>query len=178
MGAIRAPGSSGGGSTMSITRAIVVALALLVTAGCGQSGTAGTASSAPPTSSSASAALSLSCDEVQQEASHLTTYLHYVKLNIGTTNDSTPYFDEIDGVIAVLRNAIEPCFPTDAAEVAGLARTTDAMRQSWVTGADQSAQDTDTALLADVRAQGEPLWIALGWVSAGWEQLPAVSGTT
>ena len=92
----------------------------------------------------AAAALSLSCDEVQQEASPLTTYLHYVKLNIGTTNDSTPYVDEIDGVIAVLRNAIEPCFPTDAAEVAGLARTTDALRQSWVTGADQSAQDTDT----------------------------------
>jgi hypothetical protein len=164
---------------MSTTRAVVVAVALLVSAGCGSSGAAGTASSSSPTptsSASASAAVSLSCDEVEQEASHLTTYLHYVDLNIGTTNDSTPYFDEIDGVIATLREAIEPCFPTDAAEVAGLGRTTDALRQSWVTGADQSAKDTDTALLADVRAQGEPLWIALGWVSAGWEQLPAVSG--
>jgi hypothetical protein len=159
---------------------LAAAAATALLTGC-SSGTPETAAPASPSSASVaspSAAVpvaptpGITCDDLAKTATTLTTYVHYVALNVGTTNDSATYYPTIDQAQVDLGALAPECAPKAAAAVTTLAGSIDELQAGMTSGEDAAAIDADVALLAEVRSDGIAAYRALGVPVVGWQDRP------
>lgn len=170
---------------MRTTRlAAAVALVALLTA-CGSSTSSAPSSSTPasPSSSASSSAPSspaesaapvapVTCDDMAKVSTTLTTKIHYVALNVGTSNDSSTYYPAIEEAMAQLTQLATDCAPQAVEPVAALATAVADLLEQTVPGADATAIATDKAALAAVREAGIAAYSSLRLPTNGWENRP------
>lgn len=163
--------------------AAAVALIALLTA-CGSSTASAPSSAAPPASSSAASSTAettpaettapkpVTCDDMAKVSTTLTTKIHYVALNVGTSNDSSTYYPAIEEAMAQLTQLATDCAPQAVEPVAALAAAVADLLDQTVPGADSAAIATDKALLAAVREAGIAAYSSLRLPTNGWENRP------
>ena len=90
---------------------LVTALDALLVAACGSSAGSGATSASPAqTTPTPSVSAIASCDELKVAAAHVTTFVHYIALNVGSDNDASAYFTERRDTVASLQasQAVRP----------------------------------------------------------------------
>lgn len=150
---------------------LVLALAAVLVSACGSS--AGTSGSSAPVTPSTLPAPSVSalatCDEVKVAAAHLTTFLHYVALNVGSANDSSAYFTEMRDTVASLQAAKGVCQSDATAQLAALAAGIETLAAAYTPGTDAATIAKDKAAVLALVPLGKAAYTALGMDPAPWE---------
>lgn len=153
---------------------LVVALATVLVAACGSS--AGTAGSESPTTASpvptASASVIASCDELKVAASHLTTFVHYVSLNVGTENDSSSYFTEMRDTVASLKANQGVCSGDASAQIDALAAGVETLAAAYTPGEGVDTVAADKAAITALLPLGKAVFVALGLDPSSWDTAP------
>lgn len=152
---------------------LVTALAALLVAACGSSaGSGGAATSPAPATPTPSVSAIASCDELKVAASHLTTFVHYVALNVGSDNDSSAYFTEMRDTVASLQASQAVC-PVDAkAELTALAAGVEALAAAYEPGTSADVIAADKAAVDALLPLGKAAYTALGMDPSPWDTAP------
>lgn len=149
---------------------------------CGSSTTSGSTSAAvvpsAPAAASSSTASSPSmaaspapstCAQFAITAGHMATYVDYLEINIGTTNDEKPTLANLQADSQALVDLAPKCAPKAAAAVADFAAAAQAIVPIYTTtsgGAEgQRVQDA----LAAVKKAGAQMFVELGMATYAWE---------
>jgi hypothetical protein len=151
--------------TVGPALALAVAAAL---AGCSSSSSSGAASVPAPALPTATVA----CADVAMTATHLTTSIHYVALDVGTTNDSTKYREQIDRDLGALVASAPACHPGAVKDLAAFSAAVAAMEGQLAPGNDAAAVAAKKAALATVRSTGSTAWTAMSLPTVAWENVP------
>jgi hypothetical protein len=152
-------------------RSVLIIAAALVVAACGSS--SGTAtpstSTSPSTAPVPSVSAIASCDEVKVAAAHLTTFLHYVALNVGSDNDSSAYFTEMRDTVASLQAAKGVCAGDATVQLAALAAGVETLAAAYQPGTDAATIAKDKAAVLALVPLGKAAFTALGMDPASWD---------
>lgn len=151
---------------------VTAAAALLAACGSQQGASSTSGAGSSPGQASASASASLTCTDYRMNAAHMSTFVHYVALNVGTTNDSSTYYPQMDEAMAVLTGMTPTCAPTAVAPMAAFSTAVAELKATTKPGTDAATIAVDKAALAKVRAAGIAAWTAIGMPTAGWENKP------
>ncbi len=155
---------------MRTTRAALIALAaVVVVAAPGCSSSASNGSAPPPTPLPTT---TLACSEVAMTAAHLTTKVHYVAIDVGTSNDSTKYQQGIDQALGPILASAPTCHPQAVDELSAFSEAVSAMEGTLAPGTDAATVAAKKAALAKVRSTGTAAWQAMGLPTVAWENAP------
>ncbi len=149
---------------------LVTALAALLVAACGSSAGSGATSASPAqTTPTPSVSAIASCDELKVAAAHVTTFVHYIALNVGSDNDSSAYFTELRDTVASLQASQSVC-PTDAkAALAALAAGVETLAAVYRPGTSADVIAADKAAVDALLPLGEAAFTALGMDPSAWK---------
>lgn len=152
---------------------LVTALAAALLAACGSSASSGTATSGAPSAvPTPSVSTIATCDELKVAASHLTTFVHYVALNVGSDNDSSSYFTEMRDTVASLQSARGVCKADATAQLAALAAGVETLAATYQPGTDAATIAKDKAAVLALVPLGEAVFTALGMDASSWATAP------
>ncbi|MBK9739238.1 MAG: hypothetical protein IPO93_06955 [Actinobacteria bacterium] len=162
----------------------VAACALL--AACGSSTGAATPSPAAPEASPASVAEpaqavvavpmpsssptgELTCGSFDMAAAHFLTYAHYAGLNVGTNNDTTGSFSDMNEAMGILTAMAPECAPDSVEAIAALGVAAGQTAATYKPGDDEAVKAADKAALEELKAKGVVAWDAMGLDPAVWD---------
>jgi hypothetical protein len=144
-----------------------LAVAVVPLAGCSSSSDEPSGSTSP--TAVAYSPTTMSCDQFAVRAANLVTFVHYVGLNVGTSNDSSPYWAEMDQALADLKLNQPACAPDAARALDDLGAAVATLESGYKAGTDDAAQTLDRELLAQVTTAGAAAWTAMKLDAAPWE---------
>lgn len=163
---------------MSTVRRASIALLALLLVGCGAS-TASTqgasgepAGSTPATSAPTEAQPSPSpstCADFDMAAAHLSTYWHYLKINLGTDNDEAPTIADMTQAMETLTALAPKCAPKAVKALTKLATTSAVVASTYQTKPDAMQAAAVDEAMAAMQEQGVAAWTAMGISTYAWE---------
>lgn len=162
--------------TVLVCAVLVLAAAPLAACGSSAGTSAGTSGAAAPISSSEAPTPSVSdipsCAEVKVAASHLTTFLHYVALDVGSSNDPSPYFTEMRDTVASLRAAQSLCSADASGPLTALASGVESLATAYRQGTSADVIAADKAAVLALVPLGKAVYTALGMDPSPWDTAP------
>lgn len=126
--------------------------------------------SAPAVAASTPAAPAPStCPEFSMTAAHMATDWHYLKINLGTTNEEGPTLADLQAGAKAMTDLAPTCAPAAAKAIAAFDATVAALVPIYTTkptGAQVKAVDD---ALAQTQKAGAEMFTALGMATYAWE---------
>ena len=148
---------------MTLMRLLPTVLVCAALSACGSSSSSTTAPSAQPSSAQPVAAApmptssptgELTCTNIDGEAAHLVTYVHYASLNVGTTDDTAPTFADMNEALGVMTAMAPECAPKAVEAIAALGATAGQAAAVYAPGDDVAVKAANKTALEAIKAQG------------------------
>jgi hypothetical protein len=99
----------------------------------------------------------------------LLTYAHYAGLNVGTNNDTTGSFSDMNEAMGILTAMAPECAPDSVEAIAALGVAAGQTAATYKPGDDEAVKAADKAALEELKAKGVVAWDAMGLDPAVWD---------
>ena len=111
----------------------------------------------------------VTCDDVDLAGANVRSYVHYVSLNVGTTNDSAPTYGEMAAALGVMAAGAPECAPDAVEEIGALTAAAHDAAAAFQPSTDPAAIAAQKEALTALKDAGVMAWTAMGKDPADWD---------